>query len=200
MRNCNPIVLILLIWIWRSHSSLSSECKFSYSICWHLLRIPVLKSVFFVFNCFLYWAYWVCLWLAIMNTIVLTSYCVCVYLLNRLVCNVSWLGGLHLYLMTSSFIFLYEILYLSRNRRIVGIINHICVGLGSFMRLLRCNCSFILPIANKIWVNCLFFLSCIVLLMAKWSFMCSNNLNLLLLLFLWFISFLAFLLWRYLLL
>ena len=147
MRDCDPIVLILLIWIWRGHSSLCSKCKFSYSICWHLLRISILKSVFFVFNCFLYWTNWVCLWLAIMNTIVLTSYCVAVNFLCRLARNICRLRRLHLYLMTSSFIFLYEILYLSLRRKVAGIANHICVRLGSFMRLPWCNSPFILPSA-----------------------------------------------------
>lgn len=148
MRDCYPIVLILLIWIRWGHSSLCSKGKFSNSICWHLLRVPILKSVFFVFNCFLYWASWICLWLAIMNTIVLTSYCVAVHFLYRLARNICRLRRLHLYLMTSSFIFLYEILYLSLRRKVAGIANHISVRLGSFMRLPRCNSPFVLPSAN----------------------------------------------------
>ena len=192
MRDCDPIVLILLIWIWRGHSSLCSECKFGYSICWHLLRISILQSVFFVFNCFLYWVNWIWLGLALLNTIVLTFYSVSVNFLHLLVCNVCWLRGLHLNLMTSSFIFLYEILYLSWKRRIVGIVKHISVGLWSFMWLPRCYNPFILHSAN----NLLFLLRCIILLMAKRSFVCCRALYQMLLLFLRFVSFLAFLLLR----
>lgn len=197
MRDCDPIVLVLLVGIWRGHSSLGSKCKFCNSICRHLLWISIWKSVFFVFNRFLYWGNWVCLGLALMNTIVLTLSSVAINFLYRFGCNICWLRGFHLNLMTSCFIFLNKVLYLSWKWRIISIVNHISIWLRSFMRLSWSYNPFIFPTTNTTRINWLLLLSSVVLLMTEWSFMCCSHLYLLLSLFLRFIGFLTFLLLRY---
>ena len=44
VRDCYPVVLVLLIWVRWSHSRLCCEGELSYCIGGHLLWIPVLKG------------------------------------------------------------------------------------------------------------------------------------------------------------
>lgn len=50
MRNCNPVVLIYLVRVWRSHSCLRRKCKLCYTICMHLcwIRSLIVENLFFI--------------------------------------------------------------------------------------------------------------------------------------------------------
>jgi hypothetical protein len=51
--DCNPVILILLIWVRWRHTCLGSKCKFCHRICHHLLRVRIRKGILNLLNSFL---------------------------------------------------------------------------------------------------------------------------------------------------
>lgn len=178
VRDCNPIILILLVWIWRSHSGLGGKCEFCDSVGRHLLGVPMDKSKLLFLDTVLNRCDWISLGLILLNTVILAfRYITTKFLdwfLGKLGSDISRLRWIHLDLMTAWVTFLNKILYLCRQR--VVSINHISIRLRSLVWLLRCDNPLFLPICGT--HNGLLLL-CIVLLMTEWSLMNGCNWHLL---------------------
>jgi hypothetical protein len=48
VRDGDPIVLVSLVGVGRSHACLSGECEFSYTVGLHLLRVATLEVKYFL--------------------------------------------------------------------------------------------------------------------------------------------------------
>lgn len=118
VRYSDPIILILLVWIRRSHSGLCGKCKFGDRVGRHLLGISVSESVLLILDGFINRRDRIGLDLIFLDTAILTSRCIAIIFLDLLLrtlgSDISRLWMIHLDLMTSCIIFLNQILNLCR--------------------------------------------------------------------------------------
>ena len=138
MRDCDPVVLVLLIRVRGSHASFGCKRKFRHSICSHLLRICACKIVLNLLNSFLNRCHSMSgpanrTWIENMNAFILTPDHICVGFCQRFLdiqscmdftflrrlfavryinnCSLYWL---YMDLLLFTFC-LYQVLYLCRN-------------------------------------------------------------------------------------
>ncbi len=118
VRYSDPIILILLVWIRRSHSGFSGKCEFGDRVGRHLLGVSVGESVLLILDGFINRRDRISLYLIFLDNVILTLRCIAFIFLDLLLrtrgSDICRLWMIHLDLMTSCIIFLNQILNLCR--------------------------------------------------------------------------------------